>query len=199
MRNLIQPTFAVVTTLFISTILFMTSCKKGDVGPEGPQGPPGIVEVDTFTVTNADFNTNTVYWFLTADGSASGYNARAYTRNNAKITKDILDKGIVQVYFKPTGTVVSTGWQPFPISFIENIGGSYSYNYTAVTYEGKVTLYFYYSGIKGTVAPSASSYTIPGMRIKLVVIPGKTLGAANINSTQLANYSQTAAILGLKD
>lgn len=175
----------------IILVCLIASCsKEGPMGPEGPvglvgpDGPPGKtgsidVVTDTFTLSNADF-INANYWFTGADNVAVGYPARAYHRSNTKITKDILDKGMVLAYFRARSAFNDPGWLPLPVTFVDIFGGNYIHNFTFNLQEGKASFYYYFSGLKATTPPNVYNYSMPQMKVKLVIVPGKAMTELNL-------------------
>lgn len=201
-----------ILTAMIAGLFSLAACSKegpagpqgeqgipGDTGPQGPKGSTGSIDVvvDTFTVTNEDFTLQT-YWFVRNPVTSSGIAARGYTRNNAKITKDILDKGAVQAYYKPVFNASYIGWQALPVSFNEtSVNADYSFNISPTFFEGKASFYFYFMRINATVMPNIQTYTVPTYKFKLVIIPGKTMAELNLKKENLLNYEKVERLLKL--
>jgi hypothetical protein len=91
--------------LIISTIIFaLISCKgpQGEVGPQGTQGSQGIQgnagPIGTANVIYSEWTK------VTFTGGGSDWRA---TISAPKITKEILDRGIIKTYFKFTGSDIN--------------------------------------------------------------------------------------------
>lgn len=136
---------------------------------KGPQGNANVL-TDSFTVKPADWLYGSVYWVTTGTGSSTGYNSKYYDRTNAKITGDILNHGLVLVYYKSAISTNPNQWQPLPFAFIEGFNG-YAYNWAYETSPGSLRLYFYFTKVSAA-APSTQTYTLPESAYKIVVISG---------------------------
>lgn len=199
---------------FICLGILLTSCgKKGDVGPQGPAGPIGAtgatgiqgvpgnanVKVDTFTVKGTQWQSSAVYWFDTSQGSSQGYVAKFFDRPDTAITSDLLNTGMVLVYFKSATGLLPTTWTPMPFSFTENFDAAYNYNYVYDTRPGSVRLYFFFSKNPGGVPPTLSTYTPPNHAVKIVTISGTVLSAVRKNHIDVNNLITLSKFLGIKN
>lgn len=172
----------------------------GPKGPTGPQGPTGNanVKVDTFTLRNAQWLSSSIYWFAIGGSSSQGYVSRYHVRNIPSVNADILSKGMVLVYFTSSKSGEPNMWTPMPFSFLDNNTGAYTYNYAYATDIGKVTLYFFFARIgAASVAPSISTYPLPDVKVKIVVVTGQILAGARSANVDLKNYQAVANWLGL--
>lgn len=165
-RNLIHGKLSWYLLLLTGPFLFL-SCKK-----EGPMGPPGAdgnanVRSGTVTLTNADWKWNSFWEFTTSTGSSTIYSTRYAEINTELVTKEIADKGSVQVFFIPS----IEGWVPLPYTFL-NASLNYYFNFMYEYIPGKIRLhYFWTSNIAGAGVPSGlSTYVIPNYTFKYVVI-----------------------------
>ncbi|MFD0795277.1 hypothetical protein ACFQZX_16770 [Mucilaginibacter litoreus] len=145
---------------------------QGPAGPQGPQGPQGPAgsngqngkdaEVQSFILENRGV---TLTGFTTLPVPA--------------ITQDIVDRGIVFVYFKVTGT--NTGYYALP----------YSENDRALS----VSNY----GV-GYVNIKANFTVNSGLDFRIVIIPGTSLSTLSVTHPGLnvRNFSQVASAFNLK-
>jgi hypothetical protein len=158
----------------------------GPQGPQGPQGPTGNanVLVDTFTVTNAQWIYNSQYSLETSPGSYTEYFTRYDDVTDNAITADVLSTGMVLVYFVPNPIVNTTQWAPLPYSFLDG-SGSFTYNYAYETSLNQVELEFFFNTLNtSTATPVLSTYDIPSLQFKIVVVSGavaQSLKMAHIN------------------
>lgn len=184
--------------LAILPLLFLISCEgptgpqgpegpRGPQGPEGPQGPAGNANVvsDTVTLENADWETGRIY-FQTSSNSSISRSALEATLNVPEITSEIVEGGMVQVYFK---TIEGFGrepsaWTPLPYRALA-FGSEYFYNLTYTYKEEEMTLYYYYTpnGSENT-APNVSDAELPDYTFKYVVTApaaAKAMKEAGVN------------------
>jgi hypothetical protein len=174
---------------------------QGPAGPAGPQGPEGNanVKTDVFTVPAASWASSTTGYMLeTGSGGYTEYFMQGYVRSNNTITQDVLDNGMVLVYFTPSPTYNPNQWAPLPYEF-PSFGTQYYTNFVYVTALGQVTLGFFFSKID----PSA---TLPGIlsyvqtqdyRFKIVTVTGETGTFMMAHHVDLKNYSEVSKITGL--
>lgn len=163
------------SVLFLAVALFFTHCKKeGVTGPAGPQGETGNanVKVDTFRLTNTQWQTGGTY---VLDHVVNGYmwsNTRFHERAFPSITQDILNTGMVLCYFTPSITFNASNWVPLNYSMLSP-NDNYFYNIAYETAAGKVKLHYYYrTNDDGVTAPSISAAVIPVYRFKIVAVSG---------------------------
>lgn len=187
--------------IFVCTILLVSCAKEGPMGPQGPpgndggtgpagpQGATGSIDVivDTFTVLSSSFR-QTNYWYMVGHNSFRALPAKGYTRYNDKITQDILDKGMVLSTYKFVNTGFDNGWQTFPYSFIE-YNSNYSHNFVDEVKPGAVNFYYYFEGIGGPPPNTIPTFQVPSVKIKLMIIPGKSLAQLNLNKNNVLNNS----------
>lgn len=174
---------------------------QGPAGPAGPQGPAGNanVKTDVFTVPAASWaSSSTGYMLETGSGGYTEYFMQGYVRSNNTITQDVLDNGMVLVYFTPSPTYNANQWAPLPYSF-PSFGTEYYTNYVYVTAPGQVTLGFFFSKID----PAA---TLPGIltyvqtqdyKFKIVTVTGETGTFMMEHHVNLKNYQEVSRALGL--
>jgi hypothetical protein len=165
-------------------------------GPAGPQGPTGNanVKTDVFTVATADWLYNDIFYVGTSPGGSSGYFSKYYDHANALITDDLLNTGMVLVYFQSVPDYnAPTEWQPLPFSF----GGGYSYNWAYIASAGKVRLEFYFVSIN-TAPPVLSTFNLPTAKFKVITVTGSLLGAIKKDHINLDDYKAVSRYLGIQ-
>lgn len=165
---------------FLTIVLVITSCKKGDVGPQGPEGPAGPQGVQGQQgAQGATGTANVIYssWFTASPWTKDtvfglwGFN---YNQTATGITQQMLDSGVVLTFGRlygynsliwPAGQV---GQLPINISYI--LGGtSYTDNWSALVTPGNVHIRFtddqnYYTSIS------------TAHQFRYIIIPGGAVG-----------------------
>lgn len=166
-------------------------------GPAGPQGPEGNanVKVDTFTVKTTEWATGTYYWLNDGVGGAIGTRSRYFDRNNTLITADLLNSGLVLVYFQSAKIYNTVQWQPLPLAFTNGFNG-FAYNYAYETFIGKVRLHFYLSKVFGA-QPDIDTFVMPTQKFKIIVVSGTLINAIHTNHINLKNYHDVSKFLGI--
>lgn len=167
-------------------------------GPAGPQGPEGNanVKTDVFTIGGSDWLWNSQYVFETSSSSYTEYFTRYYVRNNNTITQDVLDNGLVLVYFTPSPQNNPNQWVPLPYQFDSSFG--YTYNYVYVTSVGKVTLHYFFIQTSTTATlPTLSTYNDEIRKFKVVTITGTTGTFMMEHHINLNNYQEVSRVTGL--
>ncbi len=104
----------------------------------------GGVQTDQFSIGGASWLWNSQYVFETSANSYTEYFTRYYTRLNNTITQNVLDYGMVLVYFTPSPVNNPNQWAPLPYQFDSSFG--FTYNYVYVTSPGQVTLHYRFYG-----------------------------------------------------
>jgi len=168
------------------------------VNLQGPQGPMGNanVKVDTFSVGGSQWLWNSQYMFETSPGSYTEYFTRYYTRTNNTITQDVLDNGLVLVYFTPSPLNNPNQWAPLPYQFDSSFG--FTYNYVYVTALGQVTLHYFFIQTSTTATlPTLSTYNDEVRKFKIVTITGQTGTFMQQHHINLNNYQEVSKITGL--
>lgn len=147
-------------------------------GPAGPQGPPGTANVFSKTFTAQSITWRTVEEY--------GIYYRAANLVIPEITNDIAENGAVFVY----ANLAFTGqtWTALPVT--------YSYPHR--------TDYLFYGVSTGNVRVwySNSDNTLPstpGIRYRVVFMPGNVLSIAQNEGIDLQNYHAVKTAFGLKD
>lgn len=129
------------------------------------------VSIDTFTIQKTAWQYSAVYWFATSDGSSQGYVAKYFDHNQALLTDDLINTGMITVYGLIDKGLQPGTYVPLPYSFMENLSQAYSFNYAYTIVPGKVRLYFFFAKNNGT-APTLSTYTPPSFKVKLAMVSG---------------------------
>jgi hypothetical protein len=177
---------------FFSICLLFAACSKtgpqgatGATGPQGPAGPTGAqgpagtanIFVDTFTVVNSQWLWNSAWIYSTSNGGFTEYFTRYHDQSFSKITKGILDTGLVLVYFTPNQSD-SNQWVPLPYSFLA-FGSAYYYNYAFESMPGKVRLHFWYTANgSGTPPNTLSTDVIFTHKYKIVAVASGAVATA---------------------
>ncbi|MDN5284538.1 MAG: hypothetical protein JWR38_812 [Mucilaginibacter sp.] len=169
-------------------------------GPAGPQGPAGNanVKVDVFTVKTADWVYNSTYWFGTEVNAAEGYVSKYFDRANSLITTDLLNSGLILVYYQSSPITNTVQWQPLPFSFTENFNSNYTFNYAYETSVGNVRLHFFFAKTGTVAAPSISTFNIPTHQFKIVVVSGTLISSIHQNHINVNNYNEVSRFLGIQ-
>jgi hypothetical protein len=119
---------------------------------------------------STDFLYNSQYSMETTPGSYTEYFTRYFDISVPAITQDVLDTGMVQVYFTPNPIVSTNDWRPLPFRFLDGSGNFY-YIVAAETSVGQVEIEFFFEQIVANATlPVLSSYAIPAYNYKIVVI-----------------------------
>lgn len=161
-QNPIQGKLPRLLMLLAGLFLFL-SCKK-----EGPMGNANV-RSDTVSLTNADWKWNSFWTLTTSTGTTTTYPTRYAEINTELITRGIVDKGSVQVFFKPDNAAGS-GWVPLPYIFLD-FTRNYFFNFVYEYVPGKIRLhYFWTSNITGAGVPSGlNTYPLPNYTFKYVI------------------------------
>lgn len=171
----------------------------GSQGPAGPQGPAGTanVFVDTFTVVNSQWLWNSAWIYSTGNGAFTEYFTRYHDQADSKITKGILDTGMVMVYFTPNQSD-SNQWVPLPYTFLA-FGGAFYYNYAYETMPGKVRLHYWYTANgSGTAPTTLSTDVIFTHKYKIVTVAsGAVATAMKRDKVDVGDYKQVMKYLGM--
>ncbi|HWZ05009.1 MAG TPA: hypothetical protein VNX40_15435 [Mucilaginibacter sp.] len=171
----------------------------GPAGPTGPVGPAGTnpnVYTDVFTLQGSDWLWNSQYVYETSPGSYTEYFTRYYVRPNAKINADVLNNGMVLVYFTPSPINNPNQWEPLPYQFDSSFG--YTYNYVFVPTVGQVTLHYFFIQTDPTsTLPTLSTYNDETRQFKVVTILGEYGTFMLAHHVNLNNYQEVSKITGL--
>jgi hypothetical protein len=172
----------------------------GPQGPVGPQGPAGNanVKTDVFTVPAASWATSsTGYMLETGGGGYTEYFMQGYVRSNNTITQDVLDNGLVLVYFTPSPTYNPNQWEPLPYVFTTI--SSYNIDYVYITAVGQVTLGFFFVKVDpASTLPNILSYVqTEDYKFKIVTVTGETGIFMMAHHVDLKNYYEVSKITGL--
>jgi hypothetical protein len=166
--------------------------------PLNLQGPAGNanVKTDVFTLTTSDWLWNSAYVYETGPGSYTEYFTRYYTRLNNTVTQDVLDNGMVLVYFTPSPVNNPNQWAPLAYQFDSSFG--YTYNYVYVTSPGQVVLHFFFIQTDpASSLPTLSTYTMETRKYKIITVTGQTGVFMLSHHVNLNNYEEVSRVTGL--
>ncbi|MBB3055059.1 hypothetical protein [Mucilaginibacter gotjawali] len=168
----------------------------GNPGPTGPAGKNANVFSDVFTLKGSDWLWNSQYVYETSPGSYTEYFTRYYVRPNSKINADVLNNGMVLVYFTPSPVNNPNQWEPLPYQFDSSFG--FTYNYEFVPAVGQVTLhYFFIQTDPAATLPTLSTYNDETRQFKVVTILGEAGIFMLAHHVNLNNYQEVSKVTGL--
>jgi hypothetical protein len=169
--------FTCIVGLILVSLTILNSCKKDDDSayqPVGNYGNANIVNSEVFTL-----NDWSIDWLDATNFSYSSYVSWPV------ITQDILDHGLVMVYWKSFDQ-----WQALPVSYS---AASFSTSKNFLLQPGQVIIdYFGYS----TFGPDPVSY-VTGQQVRIVAVSAQTLAA--YPHTDWNNYNEVKQTLQLSD
>ena len=173
-------------------LILLLSC--GKTGPAGPQGNANVVE-DTFTITSSQWLWNSQYNFETSPGGSTEYFTRYYDAAFPSATQDILNTGMVLVYFTPN-PINNNQWAPLPYQFT-GFGGGFDYNIVYETKVGSVRLhYFFVSRSTSATIPTLSTYNMATYKFKLVAVSGKIVSGMKKAHIDPNDYNAVSHFVG---
>jgi hypothetical protein len=155
-----RPSLHLLPTICL--ILFI-ACRK--------EGPPGNANVrsDTLVLTSTDWRWNALWTLSTASGTTTSYPSRYVDINTELVTQEIVDKGAVQVFFKPD----NDEWVALPFIFQE-WNNQFSYNIMYNYKPGNIQLHYFFTvNQPGGVPPTLRTHNIPTYTFKYVITAGK--------------------------
>lgn len=157
---------------------------------QAPQGNANV-KTDVFTIGGSQWIWNSQYAYETSSSSLTEYLTRYYVRSNNTITQDVLNKGLILVYFTPSPINNPNEWAPLPYDFDSSLG--YFFHYVYVTDIGKVTFHYFFTG---SGSPAINTYNDEIRKFKIVAITGQT-GIFMLNHVNLNNYREVIKASGL--
>jgi hypothetical protein len=172
---------------------------QGPQGPAGPQGPPGNANVLTtvFTITNSQWLWNSQYEFQTSPSSYTEYFTRYCDNSVPSITQNVLDDGMVLVYFTPNTSNNTNQWAPLPYEFTDG-SGNFNYEIAYETNVGTVRLhYFFVQLVASATIPVLSTYTISTYSFKVIAVTGTLTAALGKNHIKLTDYQAVSRFTGV--
>lgn len=186
-----KNTIKILQIGLISGLLFMLACtgEKGEVGPQGVAGVVGAAGDKGDAGTGGDFTK-----VLTGAATIKGASWVAQTIDVAddgyyviipekQITKAILDKGIVMVYYTASGITI-----PMPYLFG---AGKFLHLAYLENGEGRIRIDLIPANYLGKLIKPTTDYSF-----RWVIATGSTGGRSNINWN---DYNDVKVKLGLKD
>ncbi|NHA04227.1 collagen-like protein [Mucilaginibacter sp. HC2] len=160
-------------------------------GPVGPQGPEGNANVQTeiFIIESNQWNNNFNY---PINGS---YNpVKGVEHYSSLITADVLNAGMILVYFQADPNGNTAQWQPLPFTYP---GVGYNYNYAYETFVGKINLYFYFTPITKD-PPATSTYQPFTTKYKILAVSGHFAIQLQQNHINVNKYEEVSKFLNIK-
>ena len=151
----------------------------GPVGPTGPTGPTG--DKGATGIANVIYSA----WIIPATGNWQKISDINYTFSvsEAKITQDIINKGVVLAYGRQ-GSGSTSYLLPLTLTTASSIS-----NYNVGISEGKVVFSFL-----ELLEPSGKP--VDNLQLRYIIIPGGVNARAEIN---YKDYSAVAKVFGIKE
>lgn len=173
----------ILSALFLTTLLL--SCEKegppGTAGEQGPRGEMGATgpkgDKGAAGPKGATGTVNVIYspWLDVTFVKLAKWQAIIAT---PKITKAILDKGLVLVYFKSNSDTAP----------LRKLNYFYENDFLIQTvFEGKIVLV------------SNQNYSAPAYIFRYVIIPGGVLASASLKNVDLKDFTAVAKALNIPD
>jgi hypothetical protein len=162
---------------------------------QAPSSTSGV-QTDQFSIGGVSWLWNSQYVFETSTGSYTEYFTRYYTRLNNSVTQNVLDYGMVLVYFTPSPVNNPNQWEPLPYQFDSSFG--FTYNYVYVTAPGQVTLHYFFIETDPTATlPTLSTYNDEVRKFKIVTVSGTTGSFMLSHHVNLNDYNAVARVTGI--
>jgi len=171
---------------------------NGAAGATGPQGPEGNanVQVDTFSLTSSQWLWNSQYVLQTSPSSYTEYFTRYYDATDSSVTQDILDQGLVLVFFTPNTSNNTDQWAPLPYEFLD-ASEVFTYNVVFETMVDTVRLHYFFAQFAPGTVPVLSTYDIPTYKFKIVAISGSVAASMAAAHVDVKNYAAVSRFVGL--
>ncbi|AXE19111.1 hypothetical protein DR864_15810 [Runella rosea] len=176
---------------------------QGPTGPQGqagPQGPTGTANVIYSTWIARPYPGNGAGerpWITQSFPTATTPNFPSWLLTNPepKVTKDIVDKGMVMIYYRANPTFTNAEALPYNTQSVAGNGVPITMTYSFSILEGIITI-----RVANTQLVSAGgTFGVPGNGLyRYVIVPG---GVANgrLAAIDWKNYAEVKAALNLKD
>ncbi|WP_283774066.1 hypothetical protein [Aquiflexum sp. TKW24L] len=184
-------------SLIFFILAFSISC-VGPEGPEGPegaqgpigaQGPNGVQGIAGIAGTNGI--TNVIYspW-ITNVWIKQENKFISHSFEAASITQEIMDQGLVLVYFKesPTTNFIKI----LPCTYYSNAVPVFTIDYTI-----KLRNLTVFHGVSTAIDGAGVDVASPASQTRYIIIPGGTAGRLNL-PVDLNNYEEVCTYLGIK-
>lgn len=155
------------------SVLFFSSCKKGDAGPAGPMGN---ADVKMFTFTEKTFAGVVNYEML-------------------GLTQGFVDSSIVLVYYTPS-VEATTSWYPCP-----GIGSGGSYETRYLLYKSSISPEKWTVSLRVMKTDGSGPYTTPITfnRAKIIFAPASSIQAGRGTPLDLNDYNAVKNYYNLPD
>lgn len=186
------------TPLFF--LFLISSCKKGDVGPQGPQGPQGTQGETGSKGEAGSANVKYSAWFTPSSyvrTTVYGLSNFTYAAAATEVTQDIIDQGTVLVYGKLNGyndniwPTNSVGQLPITLSYI--ITETSVDTWDAILSPAKITI---------RMVNSTNTYTTlnHAHQFRYIVIPGGSAISGRVSRDyQSMSYSEVCSLLQIPE
>jgi hypothetical protein len=168
-------------------------------GPQGEHGADAEILVDTFTITNDDWDGRGEYWYKVENApySGNGFPGMYVTRYNATIDESILATGMVLVSYRsaPDYEDIQNRWTSMPFTFY---GGTFYYNMDYTTDLNQVTLDFYLTrspfnaSAAGPYQEDMDGVTLPSYQVKVLTLPA----TAVVELTSIMKERKSGSVSG---
>lgn len=189
-----QSFLKVFGMVFLAAAL-ITSCKKGDTGPAGAQGEKGDTGAtgpkgDSAIAGIYYSDWTAVSYYLDTTQNADGTIDSVYFQDlmDDRITQDIVDKGVVKVYFN-LGLNTDPYVTPLPYNEFDSKTNTFTY-INANFGVGYIELV---SNINAGTLQSTDG-TLFKYQYRYVIIPGNMLTSATSGKTKKINWDNYAEV-----
>lgn len=177
-------------------LLAVVACKPeaGDVGPQGTAGPTGAVGDKGPTGDKGPFSGTVSPWVEIKPSDwlplGSTTNTYAFVLNNSSITPDVINRGLILVYYRPLPDDVTAAVIPLPDE-TPNYTASYLAYMSGATGSLQVNLAFRNAQ---TVNPKLEDWNI---KVRTIVVPPATAG--RLAAIDWKNYEEVKKAFNLTD
>lgn len=160
-------------------------------------GTNASVKTTVFTITNSQWLWNSQYEFQTSPSSYTEYFTRYCDTAVTSITQNVLDDGMVLVYFTPNTSNNTNQWAPLPYEFTDG-SGNFNYEIAYETNVGTIRLhYFFVQLVASATIPVLSTYDIATYKFKVVAVTGTLMAAIRKNHINLSDYQAVSRFTGV--
>jgi len=197
-----SSTLGTVGDFYLDTTAYLLYGPKTATGwgtPIAVQGPGTNTAVNTnvFTISNTQWLWNSQYVFQTSPSSYTEYFTRYCDTAVASITQNVLDDGMVMVYFTPNTSNNTNQWAPLPYEFTDG-SGNFNYEIAYETNVGTIRFHYFFVQLVATATiPVLSTYDIPTYKFKVISVTGTLLGAIRKNHINLSDYQAVSRFTGV--
>jgi hypothetical protein len=196
----------------IAVAVIFTSCE----GPEGPQGPAGA-KGDTGAqgtagqtgAAGATGTANVIYsaWadipkpttvgITPTGGEGPGTYRKQSFIPAPKVTKDVLDNGLILVYVRSSSSSTNIGQLPFSTPFSVNGAFVGTVTIRSPFLVGQISILEHWQGTGAAPSSYTSNTNHQFGQFRYIIIPGGT--KARVKGLDYSNYEAVKAYYGLED